>query len=177
MNMRLGQKGQRFFIIDYETNGIDEDSVPIEVGIIVTDEHFNAIDALSTLIAFDHQDGTWSAKDLHAFKVHGIHPNEFRDEGTYSAGSVRDMIRDLAKRHTSKTGQRPVLVSDNIQFEWKHTARLLGGEEWPFHYCGWDSSLLLEATGVGDPKPAHRALADAGLLHAAILKALDRIKR
>lgn len=46
-----------------------------------------------------------------------------------------------------------------------------------FHYCGWDTSLLLEAAGVGDPYPVpHRALADAGLLHAAIVKALDRTR-
>lgn len=50
--MRLNQKGQTFFVIDYETTGLDPTKDdPIEVGIIVTDERFNAIDSFSSLIS------------------------------------------------------------------------------------------------------------------------------
>jgi len=172
--MRLYTPGQKFFVIDYETTGIDtETDDAIEVGIIVTDERFNAIDSYQSLILPPDERGVaWSGSELHAFKVHGIHPDEFKVAKAH--GLVALDIVALATKHLGKS--KPVLVSDNIQFEWAFTKRLVAaaGREWPFHYCGWDSSLLLEATGVGDPKPAHRALADAGLLHSAIVKALDR---
>lgn len=174
--MRLNQRGQTFFVIDYETTGLDPvKDDPIEVGIIVTDERFNAIDTFNWLI-FPRGSDTpkWGGSELYAYKVHGIHPDEFQN--ALQPCVVGEAILKLAKRHTSKQGQKPVLVSDNIQFEWAFTKKLIPGD-WPFHYCGWDSSLLLEATGVGDPKPVHRAFADAGLLHAAILKALDRIQK
>lgn len=175
--MRLGKHGQKFFVINYETTGLGyELSEPIEVGIIVCDHEFALIETYQSLInlqnwrpAADFQ--SW----LPAFKVHGISPSDYAaaPEPRY----VGAAINNLAVRH-SKNGSRPILVSDNIQFEWHWTRKLLELEkfDWPFHYCGWDTSLFLEAAGVGDPKPAHRALADAGLLHAAIVKALDRTR-
>jgi DNA polymerase III epsilon subunit-like protein len=174
--MRLFTKGQRFFVLDYETTGLDmEASEPIEVGIIACDEHFNLLETYSSLIAPRDYDSprSWGEIELAAFRIHGISPANLGDAP--KRGEVGTAIFDLAKRHTGRGGLLPVLVSDNIQFEWHWTRRLLSHVAWPFHYCGWDSSLLLEATGVGDPKPAHRALADAGLLHAAIIKALARI--
>lgn len=173
--MRLGKPGQRFFVLDYETTGIDtEKDEPIEVGIIVTDENFNLVETFDSLIR--PADPKWVDGQLYAYRVHGIHPSEF--EEAMDPDDVGHYIADLAAQHT-KNGSRPVLVSDNIQFEWAFTRRLLAAAkaDWSFHYCGWDSSLLLEATGVGDPKPVHRALADAGLLHAAILRALERLRR
>lgn len=163
---------QRFFIIDYETTGIDtEKDDPIEVGIIVTDSQFNLIETYESLIKCDlaGRDLEW----LHAFKVHGITPDVLASRGILACDAGRS-IHSLAQKHT--TSRKPILLSDNIQFEWAFTKKLLAGLEWPFHYCGWDSSLFLELAGVGDPKPAHRALADAGLLHAAILKSIGGLK-
>lgn len=175
--MRLGNRGQRFFVIDYETTGLAPDSVPIEVGVVVCDETFTMLETFQSLIKPPTwlPANTWDPKELGAYRVHGIMPTDF-SEMTPPLELVGQWLHDLAKRHTSRTGQKPVLVSDNVQFEWKHTQALLGSRDWPFHYCGWDTSLFLEAAGVGDPKPAHRAMADAGLLHAAILKALDRTR-
>ena len=135
---RLGRPGQRFFVIDYETTGLD----------VV----------------------------LKAYRVHGIEAKLVSLPGQCAEqAAAGQMIFDLAVKHGKKAP--PVLVSDNVQFEWAFTRRLveLAKQPWPFHYCGWDTSLLLEASGVGDPKPAHRALADAGLLHRAIVRALERI--
>lgn len=179
MSTRLGRKGQRFFIIDYETTGIEMGDVAIEVGVVVTDERFRVLETFESLIrpltahVVIAGDPTWANRSLGAHAVHRINPKELEDAP--SQVEVAEKVRDLARRH----GHKPVLVSDNIQFEWHHTWALLGPKdrsEWPFHYCGWDTSLLLEAAGVGDPVPAHRALADAGLLHAAIVEALDRTR-
>lgn len=174
--MRLYKPGQKFFVIDYETTGLDyEKSQPIEVGIIVCDHEFNAIETYSSLIEPDEPDDPDDWSWLEAYRVHGIKPEDL--ESAPPPAEVTVDISQLASRHNRRE-MKPVLVSDNIQFEWHWTARLFRQQTfaWPFHYCGWDSSLLLEATGVGDPKPAHRALADAGLLHAAIVKALDRVR-
>lgn len=186
MRMRIGTPGQSFFVIDFETTGIDTDNdCPIEVGIVITDEHFNATGFYSSLIRpWGGDDGkmhdvaggrAWTESALGAYRVHGITPSML--DGAPETLTVVAQIEHNAKLAT-KNGRKPVLVSDNIQFEWAFLKGMFDftGIAWPFHYCGWDSSLLLEATGVGDPKPAHRALADAGLLHAAIVKALDRVR-
>jgi len=174
---RLGRFDQRFFILDYETTGVDPNTDhPIEVGIIVADGHFRLLETYQAFIEVPDGIDPWAGDALGAFKVHGIFPEEWQSHSQPRA-EVGSNILNLARKHTIKE-RRPVLVSDNIQFEWAFTKLLidLTGERWPFHYCGWDSSLMLEATGVGDPKPAHRALADAGLLHAAIVAALDRTR-
>lgn len=174
--MRLGTPGQRFFVVDFETTGINTvTDAPIEVGIIVCDEHFNLLETYCSLILRkDCAHPSIIDHELPAYRVHGITPDE--QATGQSQPAVALAIESLAKKHT-RTGRKPVLVSDNIQFEWAFMGQLLGSVVEHFHYCGWDTSLLLEATGVGDPKPAHRALADAGLLHAAIIKALDRTRR
>lgn len=171
--MRLGRKDQRFFFIDFETTGIDMDTLyPIEVGIIVTDENFNLIESYESLIipGLDFIDDNYEEEALPAFKVHGILPNELKENGRLEIRVVGEII-NLAAKHTIN-GTKPVLISDNIQFEWGCLSKLLDVTKY-FHYCGWDTSLLLEVTGVGDPKPAHRALKDAGLLHAAVIKAVQ----
>lgn len=181
---RLGKKGQRFFVLDYETTGVDTvKDHPIEVGIIACDENFAVLDTRQwfiepseTTIVRGARGTTWHESVLGSFRVHGIDPGDAIRGGADVA--VGEAIAGFTLTHTI-WGQKPVLVSDNIQFEWAFTKRLIDAAKvaWPFHYCGWDTSLFLEATGVGDPYPVpHRALADAGLLHAAIVKALDRTR-
>ena len=171
--MKLGKKGQYFFVIDYETTGIDYSvSQPIEVGILVCDHEFNIVDSFQCLIKAEMPgDQSW----LEAYRIHGIKPEDLEDR--LQDWEVGNCIYKLAIKY-SKDKIKPILVSDNIQFEWHWTDLLIkrSSSNWPFHYCGWDTSLLLEATGVGDPISKHRALEDAGLLHAAIVKALDRCR-
>lgn len=172
--MKLGKKGQHFFVIDYETTGIDyEVSQPIEVGILVCDHEFNIVDSFQSLIRAEiPEDQSW----LEAYRIHGIKPEELKDGS--KDWEVGNSIYTLALKYGFGNNIKPILVSDNIQFEWHWTDLLMKkvSSNWPFHYCGWDTSLLLEATGVGDPISKHRALEDAGLLHAAIVKALDRCR-
>lgn len=163
------RKDQRFFILDYETTGIDTDEdLPIEIGIIVADHEFNLLDTYEDLIKWP--DELVAKRDTFIPNaIHKIKPSMIADLGLLP-GVVGDNVARLAGEHA--TSRKPILLSDNIQFEWAFTKRLLRGLDWPFHYCGWDSSLFLELAGVGDPKPVHRALADAGVLHAAILKSI-----
>lgn len=172
---RLGNPYQRFFVLDYETTGLANDSEPIEVGIIITDGDFALIETYESLILPKDGARLWSEDELGAFKVHGITPATMIATGR-AGHIVATQIDFLADKHTVM-GNKPVLVSDNAQFEWFWTKRLFEGRKWPFHYCAWDSSLFLEAAGIGDPKPAHRALRDAGLLHAAIVRALQVVKK
>ena len=174
----ISPKKQRFFICDFETTGITDNDHPIEVGIIVCDEDFNFLDSYSSLIAPpDDCFGTndigvkhWSPRYVDAYKVHRIEPEKFSSFN--DANIVRQSVQSLVRLNTVD-GRKPILVSDNIQFEWMHMKKLLGRDDWPFHYCGWDTSLFLEATGIGDPRNVpHRALADCGRLYKAIIEAL-----
>lgn len=165
------RKEQRFFITDYETTGVDPSrDLPIEIGIIITDSEFNLLETYDTLIKteIDPLDESW----LKAYAVHKIEPSQLA-----FGKDIKDVNTDLinlTKKYT--TTRKPIMISDNIQFEWAFTQLIMGNPTKYFHYCGWDSSLLLEATNVGDPIAAHRALRDAGLLHAALIKAMTIIK-
>lgn len=176
MSNRIGRKGQRFFFIDFETTGLDPGvDFPIEIGIVVTDEWFNLVETYTSLIDWIAYGYRNPEESLPAYRVHGILPKTIFEKGKPST-KVRTQVEKLAGRHRSKQGDLPVLVSDNLQFEWQFLNKLLDGSVTKlFHYCGWDTSLLLEAAGVGDPKPVHRALADAGLIHAAVVRACERI--
>lgn len=178
-SFRLGRQGQKFVVADFETTGIERGAEPIEVGLIICDEWFRLESTFEALIApanfldIDNPEAwAWLDPQLGAYKVHGITPSMLRGAPTTQA--VGRQVTGLFDGR----GPRPVLVSDNIQFEWRFMEQLLDAAHaaWPFHFCGWDTSLLLEAAGVGDPIPAHRALRDAGLLHAAIVEALDRTR-
>jgi oligoribonuclease (3'-5' exoribonuclease) len=180
--MGMIHKDQTFFIIDYETTGVDTKAdLPIEIGIVATDSSFNLVDTFESLIKWNKGDYETVNDDFFANAIHRIHPDLIEKQGKWSS-QVRLSLLDFIEKHT--TSRKPILLSDNIQFEWLFTEMLLNrGALIPtlmvdkFHYCGWDSSLFLEVAGVGDPIPAHRALADAGLLHSAILKSIGKLSK
>lgn len=154
----------RFFVIDYETTGVGAEDVPIEVGIVVTDSAWNELDTLEALIYSDYALSLTPEQWAETERLHGIPQAEVRDEG-HSATEVAKLIATAA-RVWKPEGGRLILLSDNICFEWKHTAWLLwhiGLEVTDlFHYCGWDTSLLSLFTSFRDPEgTAHRALVDA----------------
>lgn len=175
--MRLGRPGQRFFFIDYETTGVDMEKLePIEFGIVVTDEWLNVLATHDGLIS--HSIDVTEDK-LRAFRIHGITPREANNDGE-NLKTVAMMFAKWAKGYTCPKGSKPVLVSDCLQFEWQITRRILKAIEVEiesvFHFCGWDTSLLLEASGVDDPVSVrHRALSDAGQIHRNVVRALERI--
>jgi len=176
-------KNQTFFILDYETTGVRDtgEDYPIEVGILVTNSDFEVLATYENIIGWntDLFDTVgplinWKEEFKIAHTYHNIHPNEYISEQKSFKEVVTD-IQMLCARFTNET-IKPILVSDNIQFEWRNTKQLFNAVEapWPFHYCGWDTSLLLETTPIGDPEDVgHRALADASGLHRHIVRALE----
>lgn len=165
-------KNVHLALCDFETTGVNPDKDdPIEVAVLLLDPTLHIVGAYESLI---QQEVDLASDALLAYRVHGIDYRALKDAP--SRASVAMGVRNLVAR--APKGARVVLCSDNIQFEWKLMERLLGcaGSGWPFHYCGWDTSLLLETTGIGDPKSAHRAMADVGLLYRAVLASVARIQ-
>lgn len=164
-------RGTCLAICDFETTGVDTSKdLPIEVGVLFCDHELRVVRSVDSLIAVSEFDES----HFGAIPIHGITPPMLRNAPT--AGEVAQMVIDAAASAKRMTrASKVVLCSDNAQFEHAFMRRLLG-DQWPFHYCTWDSSLLLEMTGVGDPIPRHRALADAGLLLEALLEARSRIR-
>jgi oligoribonuclease (3'-5' exoribonuclease) len=178
-----------YFIVDFETTGVDPDTdYPIEVGIVVADGYMNIKKFYSSLILVPDtclQDSespdskTWEEDYLGAFNVHKISPQEIQKKGKPIEVVVQEIL-NLAKQYTVEK-KKPILISDNIQFEYRFMINMFSKvdmkKEFPFHYCGWDSSLLLEPTGIGDPVAAHRALPDAMLLYTALVRGLQKVGR
>ena len=109
-----------------------------------------------------------------AYTYHKIEVDEYLKESKEVDEVVMDLQTIVARHCKGET--KPTLMSDNIQFEYNFTKKLFGHVKapWPFHYCGWDTSLLLETTSVGDPDDVeHRALSDASGLHRHIIRALE----
>ena len=173
---QVGWLGQtRLAWIDYETTGIqDVGDLPIEVGIIITDCAMNRLDSYTSLINWPTFEpmACWPPAWHGAYAIHGISVGEVKREGRRAVTVAQD-VYNLAEKHRPTDG-RVVLVSDNVQFEWKYTKLLLeqlrDDRPWPFHYCGWDTSILGIVPGLNfvDPvMPAHRAMSDAeGMLDA-----------
>lgn len=149
--MRIGRKGQRFFFVDFETEGLDVDtSGLVEIGIVVTDEWFNVLTTYEALL--QDPDGPLAHvanEALPAYRVHGI--TEEARAGGKPLVLVAAEVEALAKRCTSSSGSKPVLVSDCVQFEWQLMRRLLATVLGPsgkgteirdvFHFCAWDTRI------------------------------------
>jgi len=166
-----------FCICDFETTGVDTvKDYPIEVGCVFTDSNFVVKGVYQHLILWDalaSQAGGWRPEHSKAAAIHGIKVEDIQLRGRKDA-DIAPSIFKLVEEYSNPT-KSMVLLSDNIQFEWAFMKRIMAAMQWPFHYCGWDSSLLLEMSGVGDPVPVHRALPDACLLQQALVRALERI--
>ena len=167
-----------FCFCDFETTGIAKESLPIEVGCIWTDYTFATIETYSQLTPWPSfkEDDHWKEEFMSAYDVHKIRWEEMWKEGK-DVGDAAIHIHEVNQRLLKKY-QRIILLSDNAKFETFHMEKMFeaAGLDWNFHYCTWDSSTLLEATGVGDPKPEHRAFRDAALLQVAMIKAMDRTR-
>lgn len=168
-----------FFVIDYETTGIDPTDVPIEVGICVTDAEWDEPEPFSRVIYSDYASRMTEKRWSEAERIHGMSQDEVRRYGQRPEVVARDIV-ELAKSYKTGGG-RLILLSDNIQFEWRHTQWLLQhigmGVEDVFHYCGWDTSILGLFTDFEDPQsPPHRALPDAELLVSELRRVHQKTK-
>lgn len=177
------RKNTTFCICDFETTGVDpEKDFPIEIGCIFTDSNFIVKNTMQSLIRFPEvvdkiTDGDyvrWPAEWTPAFDVHKI--DAYKIRGGFTPESIAaDLIEIVNEIKVDKTS-KCIILSDNAQFEYRFMEKIFKhtGKKFPFHYCAWDTSLLLEASGVKDPIPVHRAFADASLLHHAVVRAMER---
>lgn len=173
-----------FFICDFETTGINADvDYPIELGGIFTNSEFIIQDTVDSLIHYPEMfkryletGKDWDEEFQPAYKVHKISVKEWLENSKNIDVICQEIIEKCNK---IKKGKRNViLISDNIQFEFNFMKRLFRDTKkiFPFHYCGWDTSLFLELTGIGDPKNVkHRAFDDAAGLYQHIIRAKERI--
>lgn len=173
------------FLLDYETTGLDPNKdYPIEIGGLLLNSKLELLDSYESMISWpglrvrlNHKQ-EWPEEYATAYKYHKITPQEYLNHFRNCDDVILD-LQHIFNQHTHSIPKaRVILCSDNIQFEWNFTKRLFKdtSHKWPFHYCGWDTSLLLEMLGVGDPKEKpHRALADAKQLYDALIRSKDLI--
>lgn len=162
--------GECLALCDFETTGLYDGAKAIEVAVLYLDADLRIVASVDSLI----QNKDFDDRDWEALRVHRITPPmlEFAPDRVAVARRILDATTRAKEITRSK---RIVLCSDNAHFETSFMRQVLG-DEWPFHYCTWDTSLLLEPLGIGDPKsPPHRAMADVGLLYDALLRAKAKL--
>lgn len=163
-------------LCDFETTGLDPlTEFPIEVAILFVNPRLEILRSYESLIL--PPDGIDVEASLSALMVNKIMPRDVLEHGENCA-NVADEIQRLCKEVSKRGKKDVVLCSDNAPFDRGFMKRLfwLGdNDDWPFHYNSYDTDFLLEATDVGDPRPAHRAMADVGLMYRALIKAQRRL--
>jgi len=184
-----------FCLCDFETTGVDANiDYPIEIGCMFLDKNFNILTTYESLIKWiTLNDLTeWPTRCKEAYNIHNIdikclHYKDTRDPCFFV--NVASKINSICKEFKCK----PIILSDCGNFEFNFMKKLFNltnnyynfyfsdsenfvNVEFPFHYCAWDTNLLLKVTGVGDPKNRpHRAMKDVGLIYKALILALNKI--
>lgn len=186
-----------YVFVDFETTGVPaEDHYPIQIGIVYTDNKFQVLETYQSMICWSKLIGeieavsdfpkfyAWPDQYANAEQYHKISALDYVKASEFEEtipgeipGTICNAQHRIREMHSIKDS-RFILVSDNIQFEWQLMKKLFKERpnyEWPFHYCGWDTSLFLNTVGTGDPKdPPHDALMDASGLHQAVVRSLEK---
>jgi DNA polymerase III epsilon subunit-like protein len=180
-----------FCITDFETTGTDPlKDYPIEIGCIFTNHKFEILDVYTELLKpeditlwFDVNTLNWRKEFIGAYNIHKITPAEIINKGiTFKEGVFRlvqkiNNVRSMINNNKVK----PIIISDCAYFEMAFMNKLfkLAGEEnFPFHYCAYDTNLsLCVFSNIGDPKTTHRALNDASVLYIQLLKYIDEERK
>jgi len=184
---------QNFYcFIDFETTGVPaEEHYSIQIGMIFTDSKFQVLETFKSFIgweelikAVDANDLKWGDRFQDAEQYHKISAEKYVYEcakneysAPFSVVSESYRLMRIIREDYGDADSRFILISDNIQFEWQLLRKLYkeSSAEWPFHYCGWDTSMLLCTVGTGDPEnPPHDALLDASGLHLAVVRSLEK---
>lgn len=174
------------FIMDFETNGLnvfDGKDIPIEIGVIVTDNMLNFQESYTTLIMPDSSyknKVSWVDDEIYAYNVHKIEVDEWINE-SISYQLCKDQLIKLACKYTTLNPNglkqvKPIIISDNAVFETACIRQIFGDDDYRdvFHYSTWDSNILLDHV-VGDPIPVHRALKDCGVLYRNLVCAYNNL--
>ena len=179
-------KGVVLCICDFETTGVDTHTdLPIEVGCVFVDHELKELGGYTALFKDGalfrfldlRPDGpVWNEAALEGAKYHKIIFEQLVKDGVASHVAA-EVISGLCDEFRPEGGM-VVLCSDNVQFEWHYMKHLFQGtgRPWPFHYCGWDTSLLFEMTGTPEKPMEHRALPDAYLILATIREARAKLQ-
>ena len=185
------RKDTILFVCDFETTGVDpKKDYPIEIGGLFVDHDFNIISTFDELICWENEkilnkkvnlidkEHDWKEEYSQAYKIHKILPNaEYFLKGKRPISIVNRLGEYIDDNFKNK---KIIITSDNAQFEYNFMKKLwnfASTREFPFHYCAWDTSLLLEMTGIGDPRNVpHRAFKDVSILYKHIVLSLNKIK-
>ena len=174
-----------YLISDFESTGVkvSREDVPIEVGMLLTDEEYNVLEIYYNYINpfFDQDKMSWTEYEKRAEKIHKIQFKTIVEQGlsplkvTMKIQNMLDTVKDKDNSYNT----RFIIMSDNARFEYSCMEKLYElagkGEEFPFHYAAWDVNILINSIKkVPKGKGSHKALQDAFRTHKAILRALER---
>jgi oligoribonuclease (3'-5' exoribonuclease) len=172
-----------YVFTDFETTGlkITETDLPIEIGMILTDDDYNILDTLSCYInPFDNTKSGWTDYELQAHKVHTIPFFTIKNEGITPL-EVVNKIHQLVDRQKNidKYNSRFIIMSDNGQFEYNSMQMLYKladkSDFFPFHYAAWDVNILINSVQkIMKGKVSHKAIQDAFRVYKAVIRALER---
>lgn len=172
-----------YVITDFETSGLKITSidVPIEIGVILTDEEFNILDSVEGYInPYESQKTCWTEYELQAHKVHTIPFTTIKAEGLHPivvVDKIEKMIED--QKRIDKYNSRFIIMSDNGQFEYNAMQKLyeIAGrsDKFPFHYAAWDVNILINCVQkVMKGRGSHKAIQDAFRTYKTVIRALER---
>jgi hypothetical protein len=179
-------------VLDYETTGISDSDLPIEVGIRFVDYRFNLLSSFQGFInwpQFGPHD-EWPKQWAEAFKYHKI-PLRTIKQGGHNPMDMVDLIQTVTEATMTRIdATRCVMVSDNAIFEHKMTKKLFSvcpdtmpfsSKSRPFHYKIFDPSMMYDmfgmviesSTGIKE----HRSLSDCDLMIKTLKKIQSRIDK
>jgi|SRR6056297_332625 len=181
-------EGMNFVFFDFETtginaNGLENDDVPIELGMILTDENLIFKDYFHAYIKWDWMSNLdcWPEKYYEAFKVHKIDIETIKKFGKLSEIIIVE-IKEFLNKNIKDSKKKPTLVSDNAYFDTLMMHRIFNDADLAkefyntFHYTTWDINILYKAAGVEKATDHnHDALGDAANMWHRTLRSLQKI--
>jgi len=182
---------------DFETTGVDhERDFPIEIACVWVNHQLEEVARLEGYIrprglVFDHMPGfftqlptaRWLPEHKEGHRFHKIDAATIQCYGRPASAVVKGIMEhNVRALGAAPLAERIVLLSDCAVFEHAFMRKLFDEARvpWPFHYNVWETSLLLEMTGVGDPpteEMEHRAMADVEGLLDHVRRAYSQIKK
>ena len=172
-----------YVITDFETTGVKvaDIDVPIEIGMLLVDEEYNALDTISCYInPFSADKASWNEYELQAHKIHMIPFTTIKDVGLTPIAVIRKIEEMIEQQNkVDKYSNRYIIMSDNGQFEYNSMQMLykLANKlnEFPFHYAAWDVNILTNSVQkVMKGKVSHKAIQDVFRTYKTVIRALER---
>ena len=181
-------KGMNFVFFDFETtginaNGLEDDDVPIELGMILTDENLMFKDCFQSFIYLDwlFNYNEWPKKYKEAYNIHKIDIETIKEYGKNEADVVISIKKFLSK-NIRNSNNLPTLVSDNAYFDTLMMHKLFNNTNSAsdfyktFHYTTWDINMLYKAANTKRvAEHTHDALGDAANMWHRTLRSLEKI--